>query len=310
MEDRIKSSFIYSFVSHGEYLKDLLIINTKCLIDDNTKKVSYIDYNRLNEELLFYKYYGIKNNNSPYNINFILPIILSNSNIKKSEDEILKNIDYYCKYNKEDNRKYEYTLVGVVYNYLIQNLIKNSNLSFIDILETMKKYIIEFKLEDIEKKDIVNFERKRIYFIQKIDKLLSEDLDSIKEENIIDGFLRILYQIYLKDYEEENEELKSIKNSILGILGFKFENNIDIKNMDFISSLGSYILKIRKYEINKKVYIENSHPKELINLNVGDVVYNPILNNIKVTDKKIEDNVLYIKVRSKSGEYIFKFKRA
>ncbi|SHJ61705.1 hypothetical protein [Tepidibacter formicigenes] len=310
MEDKIKNSFIYSFLCKDKYLKDLIILNLKSLIDNKNERKITIDYNRLRDELIFYKYYGVKYNNSSYNINFILPIILSNTNLNKSENEIIKNIFYYCKVNKEDVKKYEYILVGIAYNYLVHKLIKNSNIEFEYLLENIKNHIIEFSFEErMEKKDIIRFERLRISFIQKIDRISDENLEEVNEESIIDGFLRVIYQVYIKDYEEQSEELKSIKNSILGILDFKIDN-IDIENIDFIKSLSNYLLKLRKYEINKKLYNESTHPKELINLNVGDVVYNPILNNIKVIDKKIEGDILYIKVQSKSGDYIFRFKRA
>ncbi|SHH24510.1 hypothetical protein [Tepidibacter thalassicus] len=309
MEDKIKKSFIYSFFCDSKYLKGLIVLNVKSLIDNKSEKRIVVDYNRLRDELIFYKYYGVKYNNSLYNINFVLPIILSNINLERSQNEVIKNIFYYCKVNKEDIRKYENILVGIAYNYLIHMLVKSRDVEFEYLLENMKNHIIEFNFEEkIEKKDIIRFERARIKFIQKIDRIIDKNLESVKEESIIDGFLRVIYQIYVKDYEEKNEELKSIKHSILGILGFNIDN-IDIENIEFIKSLSNYLLKLRKYEINKKEYVKSSHPKELINLKVGDVVYNPILNNIKVVDKKIEGEILYIKVQSKSGEYIFRFKK-
>ncbi len=303
MEDRMKNAFVYSFFCKDSYLKDLMILNVKSLVDDKNEKVVFIDYSRLKEELVFYQYYGEKQN-TPYILNLILPIILSNRNFKKAEEEIIKNIFSY--YEKEGNIKtYEYLFAGVVYGYLIHGLIKNPKLTMEDILAQIKNYIMEFNLE---RKDVIPFEKIRIYFMQKLDRLLRGDLNKIKEENIIDRFLRLLYQIYIEDEEEKEEGLKSIKNAILGIIGFKIEDK-DIKNIEFIKSLSNYILKLRGYEIGKKTYTEKTSPKDLISLNVGDTVYNPILNNIKVIDKKIEKDILYMKVQSKSGEYIFRFKK-
>ncbi|KXZ39349.1 hypothetical protein SAMN05661008_00467 [Alkalithermobacter thermoalcaliphilus JW-YL-7 = DSM 7308] len=299
MEERIRNSFIYAFLCESKYLKDMIVLNTKSIIDDKSNKLNYIDYNRLKDELLLYKYYGEKNNKSIYNLNYILPIILCNTNFKKCEEEVINNIRFYTD-------KYEYVFSGIIYNYIIHSIIKDKDSNISDIISKLKEYIIEFNIDDI---DIINFNKCKIYVLQKLDRFLKQDISLIKEENIIDGILRVLYQVYIQDYNEELEELKSIKNSILGILGFKLDNK-NIEGFSFINSLSQYILRLRKYEINKKIYNEKVNPKDLIKLNVGDTIYNPILNNIKVIDKKLENDILYIKVLSKSGEYSFKFKRA
>ncbi|MCT4509189.1 MAG: hypothetical protein N4A48_10650 [Tepidibacter sp.] len=309
MENRIKNSYIYSFINNKKYLYDFIKIVTKCLIDDKTTKTVYVDYKRLREELVFYKYYGVKNDDYLHDITYVLPIILSNINLEKSQGEIIKNIFYYCKLHKENIRDYEYIMVGISYNFLIHTLIENKNIDFNELLQNMKEHIIGVTLnENIDKKDIIKFERSRIKFIQKIDKCIDEKIEKLQEENIIDGFFRVLYQVYIKDFNENNQSLLSLKNSILGILGFKVDD-LNISDLDFIKSLGNYIIKLRKYEINKKSYTQSSHPREFINLNVGESVYNPILNNVVVIDKNIKEDMLYIKVKSKSGEYEFKFKR-
>ncbi|OPJ55169.1 hypothetical protein [Alkalithermobacter paradoxus] len=299
MEERLRNSFIYAFLCESKYLKDMIVLNTKSMVDDKNKRLNYIDYNRLKDELLLYKCYGEKNNRSIYNLNYILPIILCNTNLIKCEEEVSKNISFYTD-------KYEYIFAGIIYNYVMQTIIKDKDISINDIITKLKEYIIEFNMDNI---DIINFNKCKIYVMQKLDRFLKKDINLIKEENIIDGVLRVLYQVYIKDYNEEIEELKSVKNSMLALLGFEFDNK-NIEGFSFINSLSQYILKLRKYEINKKIYNEKVNPKDLIKLNIGDMVYNPILNNIKVIDKKLDNDILYIKVLSKSGEYSFKFKRA
>ena len=54
----------------------------------------------------------------------------------------------------------------------------------------------------------------------------------------------------------------------------------------------------------------SSQRRNLIKYNEGDTVLDAILNKINIVSKELKDNILYIKIKSKSGEYDFKFKRA
>ena len=90
-DNLIKKAYISAFDIEDKYLKDLIVINTKCLVDDNIQRRVYIDNKRLRDELIYYKFYGERPN---YNniLNLLLPVIISNTNIKKSEDEVLQLI--------------------------------------------------------------------------------------------------------------------------------------------------------------------------------------------------------------------------
>ena len=110
-----------------------------------------------------------------------------------------------------------------------------------------------------------------------------------------------------EDREVKDFVSKSIKKSILSILSA--DANLNIDNIDFISSMAMYITKLRKYSINKSSYNTSSDPRSLINLNKGDTIVDPILNKIQVISKDFCDNVLRISIKSKSGQYTFSFKR-
>ena len=58
---------------------------------------------------------------------------------------------------------------------------------------------------------------------------------------------------------------------------------------------------------NKKLELDNIN---LIKYNEGDIVSDAILNKIQINSKELQDNILHMKVKSKSGEYNFKFRRA
>ena len=61
MKDNIiKKIYTSAFDVEDKNLKDLIIINTKCLIDDSTQRCVNIDNNRLRDELIYYRFYGEK----------------------------------------------------------------------------------------------------------------------------------------------------------------------------------------------------------------------------------------------------------
>ncbi len=75
-ENIIKNTYISAFDIDDKSLKDLIIINTKCLIDDSKQRYVFIDNARLRDELIYYRFYGenIKYNNI---LNILLPVIIS-----------------------------------------------------------------------------------------------------------------------------------------------------------------------------------------------------------------------------------------
>ena len=54
----VKNAYVSAFDTDSDIIKMLMIINTKCLIDDYKQRYLFIDTNRLRDELRYYKYYG------------------------------------------------------------------------------------------------------------------------------------------------------------------------------------------------------------------------------------------------------------
>ncbi len=309
MKERlIRNSYLNSFNINEEDngLKGLIVINTKCLIDDKTQRYVYVDNNRLKDELIYYNFYGIKPEYDDI-LNILLPLILANTNIKKSEDEVVGLIQKYVKYLKKDNYLFEYILGAVIYNSLMHTLIDNKNIEYNDLLQGLKEKIIGFSIE-LEKTNMIKFQMARISAIQTIDNYIDMKIRDYEDGKIITNLLNAIYDIYIEEREENNQGILSIKKSILSILGEDPDLNID--NIDFIESMSHYIVKIRNYMINKKLYNLNSDPRSLIKYNEDDIVLDPILNKISIISKYLNDNILYIKIKAKSGEYNFKFKKA
>ena len=305
-ENLIRNSYLNSFNINDKGLQYLIIINTKCLVDDKIQRYVYIDNNRLKDELRYYNFYGTKPCYDDI-LNILLPLILANVNIQKSEDEVVNLTQKYVKYFKKEDNLFEYILGAVIYNALIHYLLENKNIEDCDLLQLLKEKFIGFSIE-LEKLNMIKFQMARINAIQLIDNYIDLMIDEYVDSKIIKNLLNVLYDIYIQERSVNNLGTLSIKKSILSILGE--EANLNIDNIDFLEQMSNYIIKIRKYAINKKTYNLNSDPRNLIKYNEGDIVSDAILNKIQINSKELQDNILHMKVKSKSGEYNFKFRRA
>ena len=107
-ENLIRNSYLNSFNidDKSKGLEHLIIINTKCLVDDKIQRYVYIDNNRLKDELRYYNFYGTKPSYDDI-LNILLPLILSNTNIQKCEDEVVSLIQKYVKYLKKEVPDYK-----------------------------------------------------------------------------------------------------------------------------------------------------------------------------------------------------------
>ena len=304
-DDLIKNCYISSFDIEESSLKHLMIIGTKCLIDNKLQRNVYVDNNRLKDELIYFNFYESKPQYSDV-LNVLLPLILSNTNIQKSEEEVLALIQKYVRYLKKEQYLFDYILASVLYNSLIHNLIDNKDMEYEEILQSIKEKVIGLQIE-LDKTSMIKFQMARIKAIQVIDNYIDLKICDYGENEIITNLLNVIYDIYMEDREVINDGLLSIKKSILSILSA--DANLNIDNIDFISSMAMYITKLRKYSINKSSYNTSSDPRSLINLNKGDTIVDPILNKIQVISKDFCDNVLRISIKSKSGQYTFSFKR-
>lgn len=305
-DDIIKKAYISAFDINDNGLKDLLIINTKCLVDDATQRYVYIDNNRLKDELIYYNYYGEK---PIYNniLNILLPIILSNTNILKSEEVIIDMVNKYIKYLKREDYLFEYILSAVVYNNVIHKIIEDKNIKYEELLQDSKQRIIGFTIE-LDKMNTIKFQMARIKAIQEIDKYIDLKIEDYNEEKILCSVLNILYDIYIENRDIENDGIISIKKSILSILGE--EENLNIDNIDFVLSMSEYIIKLRKYKINKKIYDKKADPRSLIKLETGESALDPIFNQITIVSKNFNNNILNMTIKAKSGIYELKFRKS
>ena len=304
-EELLKKAYINAFSINDEYIKNMIILNTKSLTDDISQRCVKIDTNRLRDELLYYRFYGERLEDINI-LNILLPIIIANTNMKKSEEEVVKVIKYYVLYNKKNEYMNDFLISSLIYNTLIYSIIENKDIEYEELMQKVKLRIIEFT-HDMEKREVIKFEMKRIQVIQNIDRYIDLKIKDYEENDIITNLLNVIYDIYISDRDTQIEGIKSIKKSILSILEFDAKENVD--NIDFINSMSEYIIKLRKYKINKKEYHLKADPRYLINLKVGDTKQDPILNNIKIVSRSFSNSILTVGLVSKTGNYTFKFKR-
>ena len=186
-ENLIRNSYLNSFNINDKGLQDLIIINTKCLVDDKIQRYVYIDNNRLKDELRYYNFYGTKPSYDDI-LNILLPLILANVNIQKSEDEVVNLTQKYVKYFKKEDNLFEYILGAVIYNALIHYLLENKNIEYGDLLQLLKEKIIGFSIE-LEKLNMIKFQMARINAIQLIDNYIDLKIDEYEDSKIIKNLL-------------------------------------------------------------------------------------------------------------------------
>ncbi|WP_304340411.1 hypothetical protein [Metaclostridioides mangenotii] len=299
----IKNAYINSFDIDDKIIKDIIIINTKSLVDDKTQRYVYVDQNRLKGELIYYRYYGDKCLKSNI-LNILIPLILANTNIKKSEEQVTDLITKYVNYFKIEEKFFDYLLSSVMYNSLIHLIIDDKSIEYKDLLQKTKEHVIGLNLE-LEKKDIVKFQMARIKAIQTIDEYI--DLKTYDyDDDILKGLLNVLYDVYVEDRVVEDQGLVSIKKSILSLLGEEISHD-SIDNLAFVNSMSEYLYKLRDYKVDKKVFDKKVDPRYIINLKEEESVSDPILNQMNVVSKTLTDNALNIEINCKSGNYVLKF---
>ncbi len=106
---------------------------------------------------------------------------------------------------------FDYLLGSVVYNSIMHNLINNSKIEYVELLQSIKDKIIGFSIE-LDKSDVVKFQMARIKAIQLIDKYIDLKSEDYDEESILLNVLNVLYDVYMEDRTVENEGINSIKN--------------------------------------------------------------------------------------------------
>ncbi|MED9947210.1 MAG: hypothetical protein U0J50_03060 [Peptacetobacter hiranonis] len=300
IDNFVKNAYISAFDTDSDIIKMLMIVNTKCLIAEFKQRYLYVDNNRLRDELRYYKFYGAEYNGENL-LNIFLPVILGNNAGEKCDKELVELVKKYVMYFKIENKYSEYLIATLIYSELIHNLLKNPSIEYDEIMDMIKERVISLNI-DMEKSHVVKFQMYRIGLIKTIDEY--KDGKRSSSSDICSGLLDAIFDIYVEDREEKSD-IDSIKKVLFSLLGQNIST--EIENIDFVDSMAEYTVKLKKYKINKKEYHAKANPLEIISLNEGDSIQDPILNKLTVKSKIINGNLLKINVQAKSGEYCFRF---
>ncbi|QQQ86946.1 hypothetical protein JHD53_02285 [Peptacetobacter hiranonis] len=300
IDNFVKNAYISAFDTDSDIIKMLMLVNTKCLIDDFKQRYLFVDNNRLRDELRYYKFYGAEYNGENL-LNIFLPVILGNNDGEKCDKELVELVKKYVMYFKIENKYSEYLIATLIYSELIHNLLKNPSIEYDEIMDMIKERVVSLNI-DMEKSHVVKFQMYRIGIIKTIDEYKDGKRNS--SSDICSGLLDAIFDIYVED-RDESEDINSIKKVLFSLLGQKIST--EIENIDFVDSMAEYTVKLKKYKINKKEYHAKANPLEIISLNEGDSIQDPILNKLTVKSKIINGNLLKINVHTKSGEYCFRF---
>lgn len=300
IDNFVKNAYISAFDTDSDIIKMLMLVNTKCLIDDFKQRYLFVDNNRLRDELRYYKFYGAEYNGENL-LNIFLPVILGNNAGEKCDKELVELVKKYVMYFKIENKYSEYLIATLIYSELIHNLLKNPSIEYDEIMDMIKERVVSLNI-DMEKSHVVKFQMYRIGLIKTIDEYKDGKRNS--SSDICSGLLDAIFDIYVED-RDESADINSIKKVLFSLLGQSAST--EIENIDFVNSMADYTVKLKKYKINKKEYHAKANPLEIISLNEGDSIQDPILNKLTVKSKIINGNLLKINVQAKSGKYCFRF---
>jgi len=325
-------------IGQWSYITQLMLINCKCLVDHKDKRQVSIDYKRMIEEIKLWRYYRcgtplnyiykLKLGKKYYEDDFywndkrgdgfsrVIPIVLANKNFNAAQEEVYKNIIYI-------NRHPQVVLTGLLLLRTIHFLINNTVILKEELIDELKNYLIDLQLVELEEyvngqlpnKYKIKFEQEKINYLIDLDRIKDTDTYSSINCDSKDIFILSLINFFKLNLDQNNmsklleTQEKEIYVITYGLLALtKKINEIQIdqtKDIDFIKNMDEYLLKLREYEVGRAIFEKTTNEIELFSLNKGAVLKHPLLNNIRIKDKKQYAKYVELIIESKSGEYKF-----
>lgn len=323
------------------YITQLMLINCKCLVDNKEKRQVSVDYKRIIKELKLWQYYRcgrpenylhrLKLGSKYYSSKFywedkrgeafsrIFPIVLANKNFNAAQEQVYKNIIYI-------NRHPVVVLTGLLLLRSIYFMLNNKEVEKEKLIDDLKDYLIELQLTELEEYTNgelpsnykIKFEQEKINYLMDIDRIkgsseynFTNSTNSNSKNIFISALIKFL-QLHEGKYDightfECNEkEIYAITYGLLGLLKNKETICTDnIKDIKFIKSMDNYLDKLKEYSIGKKEFQKDSGVINVFDLDKGTILKHPILNNIKIKERKQFNDYIELIIESKSGEYKF-----
>lgn len=315
-------------------LTELSLIMIKCLLDQPKRARVSVDYKRLREELRLWRYYrhGRSENllkkiegrkayyqlpqywedKGGYGFSRIIVLFLANKNLEAAKEEAFKQIIY-------TNRHPQVIITGLLLMRTLY-LLLDQRLLLEALVEELKAFLIELQGKDFEvlvnqslpPKYTIQFEREKINYLMALDRLKNtKEVGLDKFENCRDIFLGALlkYQQLMTglSFNEDNKYPKEALAIAHGLWGLS--NPLEapplaqLKNWEFINTMGDYLIKLRNYEINRSTFVDQEKEIELFQLKEGTVFRHPILNVTKVTKRGETQGWLQLELATKGIVY-------
>lgn len=304
------------------YIVEIMILTIKSLKPSQRHDGNVIDYNRFKSELELWKSYrhGM-NRNLLYSIDDrfdesyfkniddsvysrIAVITLANQNWDTVKDEIIKSILF-------TSANIEMILECVLLSRILFYIFRAKTFEYQDILEELKYEAINFSQVELsnyenyyrvskdryEKNYKIEFERARINLISLLNGIGLSDKFSI---------LKTCLEI-LEGKKEYNFEMCNnfFTSGLFGVVSGKVTSN-EIKDIRFLESMSSYIVKLRKGRIDTDdLDLTNYVIPSIFDYGENEVFVHPLLNQSKIIYKGQRENFEIAYVKTRTGIYRF-----
>lgn len=242
----------------------------RCLMPDSRAMIVRSDRNRLKDELVFMRYYGLEENNKSL-IAAITPIVLVNRN----PEVILEEMSFlFTQVNGKEPSYYEKILLYL----LMQRLTEGE----------AKAAVLAWNPTITEKEQIIAFQKAKIKILMELDK---KDISLL----VIEG-------LYCEQSLMEQEKDLLDQLSTRPPAGKEDLPNPNPKLLEFFSD-------VRNYRLTRYPYKDQGNPMAVIEMIEGKTYRLPPLGEVKIAKKTLIENVLTVDVIGRTENYTFRYRK-
>lgn len=318
-------------------LTELLLIQTKSLMDLKEKTRVNVDEERLGDELRYWRNYrngrtsttllhSMENigqredywrDNRGYGFSRIVSLLLANKNYNYALDEIFNEILRF-------NRHPQVIITGLLLSRILYLLLEREY-ELQELIVELKGYLMDLRLQQLEGRGhealpqtyILQFEREKIDFLLALDRLKQginnwiETKSGDSKETLLLSLL-YLYQLrgegkitFVSETKTDTKEAVALAYCLWGAALNQLPSDIcQVKDWDFINSMGEYLLRIRNYEVGRRKYSKTEYV-DIFQLQTNKTIKHPIFNTMKVVNRREEKGYTIIDIITKAGGYAF-----
>lgn len=292
---------------------ELFVLSLKSLLPGEDEEAIKINYDRYDKEFALWKYYRETSNEVLDNILFafqgeiywkglddsliyrLMPLIFTNPIYENLYGELVRNIVYTSG-----------NLTSLIENILLAQLFYLVLNKYDGVTEKLKDQVINME----QKRFVEDFGRDFRLPLDSYDGIFQIDFEKAKilGLNVLNGIdspkmksLTRVYQTYLRNQDKASDE-------ILSLLIEDLDDEVYYKtDVGYFNELGSYLYKIRKSRIDPKLLlIEDYSLPDVFGYKKGECFYHSLLNRCEVLDRQLDQDLLYVKLKTKSGIYNFR----